>query len=350
MKAIESSFCCGNNRFQITLLALAGACCLFSGCITGPPSQVQIQAPNTVAGSEDQFERPTSVRVTTFNVWGLPSWLNGASSSRYARIARELNEIGSDVVLLQEVWTRRCFADLSEACDRLNRPWWAAAARHKGTFLGQNGLLTLSKYPIASAEVKYFSRAHLPDSLMNKGALKVTIVVGPGKRINVWNVHLQDGGSRELRSRQLLELIRWIDNSHDLQIADVVGGDFNFTPDSKEFRAFESAIGPDVHRLANDQPFPTWDGLKLSPELGQTLDHIFVRLKQRGNEVSARPRKVFAASQFKDRLSDHMGMEALLTFRNDMEQAIPVLVGQGTENNGRVAVLTTPFREAVPFQ
>jgi endonuclease/exonuclease/phosphatase family metal-dependent hydrolase len=168
---------------------------------------------------------------------------------------------------------------------------------------------------------------------MHKGALKVSVALGNGQRINIWNVHLQDGASGQVRSRQVAELIQWIIKAQDGQAADIVGGDFNFTPESEEFRMFVAAIGPDVHQLASDEAFPTWDGLKLTPEASQALDHIFVRLRQAGDEVSARPRKVFAAARPEDRLSDHMGMEALVTFRNAVEDHRPVLVGQRIEND-----------------
>ena len=192
-----------------------------------------------------------------------------------------MTQLGSDVVLLQEVWTHRSFTELSDQARDSAHVWWAASARHKGSFLGQNGLLTLSRYPIFAADVRHFCVANLPDSLMHKGALKITITVGSGQRVNIWNVHLQDGGSTRVRSRQVTELIAWINDAHDGQIADIVGGDFNFTPGSDEFRHFVAAIGPDVHQLAGNAAFPTWDALKLVPGSGEALDHIFVRMLSR---------------------------------------------------------------------
>ncbi|HLH56783.1 MAG TPA: endonuclease/exonuclease/phosphatase family protein [Verrucomicrobiae bacterium] len=331
MKAIVSSFASGARAFAPGLLFSAIAGCLLTGCITGAPSRVQIQHPAAQQSVGQPFDDSTSLRVTTFNVWGLPSWLNGAPSARFGEISRQLSVLGSDVVLLQEVWTRRCFSELSAAGGTTNRCWWAAAARHKGTMLGQNGLLTLSKFPIQSAEVKYFSRAQLPDALMHKGALKVTISVGEGRLINIWNVHMQDGSSPAVRSSQLAELIAWVEHAGDGQIADIVGGDFNFTPGSDEFKRFARAIGPDVHQLANDDPFPTWDGL--NSHLGETLDHIFVRVRQSGEEIGARPRRVFEAARPSQRLSDHMGMEALLTFHQREDQPLSVLVGQSGQSD-----------------
>ena len=302
------------------LLALA------SGCANGRPARVQIQASRTGLAWEAESPVPASLKVTTFNVWGLPRWINGASSDRYGRIAHELARQGSDVVLLQEVWTRRSFEVLSEQAKGNARNWWTASVRRKGTFLGQNGLLTLSRFPIEGGEFRRFSTARLPDSLMRKGALKVTLALRPGLRVNVWNVHLQDGTSGPVRSRQIAELVEWIGEAQDGQLADIVGGDFNFTPESGEFQQFAAAVGPSVHQLARTAAPPTWDGLKTSPDAGQTLDHIFVRLRQPVEEVRGWTQRLFTAARPEDRLSDHMGVEACLTFSGAEETRPAILV------------------------
>src|SRR5579859_2245920 len=155
---------CGGSLVR-SLVWTAMVSVFASGCVTRPPSQVEIHPVNTSPGLYLNTDAPTSLSVCTFNVWGLPTWLNGASPQRYQKIAAQLSRLGTDVVLLQEVWTRRSFTELSEQSKGAARTWWTASARLKGTFLGQNGLLTLSRYPIAGAEVKHFSAARLPDSL-----------------------------------------------------------------------------------------------------------------------------------------------------------------------------------------
>jgi len=296
-----------------------------TGCVSRPPSTVQIQRGCTLASCESDSADPANLKVATFNVWGLPSWINGASPHRYDKIAHELVELGPDVVLLQEVWTARSFEALSERAKGTARSWWTASARRKGGFLGQNGLLTLSKYPIEGGEFRRFSVARMPDSLMNKGALKVTITIWPGHRVNIWNVHLQEGAPGRVRSRQLAELTGWIKEAEDGQIADIVGGDFNFSPESGEFRQFAAAVGPSVHQLAKAMELPTWDGLKPTPGAGKVLDHIFVKLRQPADEIHAWPRRIFAESQREKRLSDHMGVEAFLTFSGVEENGPTVL-------------------------
>ena len=317
------------HAYLPTLLWLLLLLGIGTGCITGPPSKVQLQPANSLVTRQQDAETPAALKVTTFNVWGLPRWVNGASSDRYRKISDELARSDSDVVLLQEVWTRRSFVELSEKAKASSRTWWTASARRKGTFLGQNGLLTLSRYPISGAEVRHFQTARLPDSLMHKGALKITLTTSTGQTLNIWNVHLQDGTSGGVRASQIAELIQWVKASDDGQVADIVGGDFNLTPDSGEFRDLVAAIGPDVHQLAGDAAFTTWDGMKPTAGAGQTLDHIFIRMRQPLEEVCAQPRQVFTAARLEDRLSDHMGMEASLTFGSAQDH-LPVFVGRKT--------------------
>ena len=302
-------------------------CVMASGCMSGRGSRVRIQAGRACAACENEPDTPASMKLTTFNVWGLPAWLNGASADRYGKISHDLAQLGSDVVLLQEVWTRRSFEVLSEQANGASRTWWTADARRKGGLLGQNGLLTLSRFPIKSAWFRRFSASRLPDSLANKGALKVTLELRPGERVTIWNVHLQDGTSGRVRSRQIAELISWVEQAQDGQIADIVGGDFNFTPESSEFRRFAAAIGPSVPQLAKEVALPTWDGLKSAPGAGRVIDHIFVRLRQPAADLRAGQHRVFTASRREDRLSDHMGVEAVVTFGGAEESgpAIPML-------------------------
>jgi endonuclease/exonuclease/phosphatase family metal-dependent hydrolase len=258
-------------------------------------------------------------------VWGLPRWINGASPGRYQKIAYAVEGLKSDVVLYQEVWTKQSFSELSGPARGSGCRWWTASARNRGSFLGQNGLLTLSKYPIVGSEVRHFHEAQLPDSLMHKGALKTTIELPSGQRVNVWNVHLQDGDCPELRSKQVHELARWIRRSEDGQIADIVGGDFNFTADSTEFADLVAAIGPSVHQIAGEAPVPTWDGLRSTPQGGEVLDHVFIRRRAIDQSVHATPERVLAASRTQDRLSDHMGVKVSLSFAPAVETEPAVL-------------------------
>jgi hypothetical protein len=79
------------HRAGRRLFAWALACCVIAcGCVFSPPSHIQLLAPNQPIVDSRKTDTPAFLRDTTFNVWGLPSCLNGASSERFPEIAREL--------------------------------------------------------------------------------------------------------------------------------------------------------------------------------------------------------------------------------------------------------------------
>jgi endonuclease/exonuclease/phosphatase family metal-dependent hydrolase len=248
-----------------------------------------------------------SLRLVTYNIWGLPSWMTGARSGRYPRIAHELERLDPDIILLQEVWT----AEARKSAPATGR-WCLARAAGQHTFFQQSGLVTLSRFPVIGGEFYPFSRAMLPDSFVNKGALKVTLRLPTGAVVNVWNVHLQDGGSLDVRGSQVRQLVSRVEAAEDGQIADLIGGDFNCTPESALYGELVNALGPSVQQQGGSEPFVTWDGLSDKPGAGETLDYIFVRRRRGLQQVQAIPRAVFGAANLEERLSDHLGVEAVV--------------------------------------
>src|ERR1044071_5720536 len=77
----------------LAILSFAGA-----GCASRRPAPVVLeQQPKTIPrGLSDG-----GIRLVTFNIWGLPGWMTGAPSGRYPRIAREIERMDPDIVLLQ---------------------------------------------------------------------------------------------------------------------------------------------------------------------------------------------------------------------------------------------------------
>jgi len=131
-----------------------------------------------------------------------------------------------------------------------------------------------------------------------------------GQVLNVWNVHLQDAGQVGVRRLQIDQLIARVHEAEDGQIADLVGGDFNSTPETPLYRELETALGPSVQTLGGIRPFVTWDGLSSKPGAGQTLDYIFVRPRVTLEQMRAVPEIAFFARNRRDRLSDHFGIAA----------------------------------------
>ena len=276
------------------------------GCASHRPAPLLVE-PQTMSVAAGNSEGALSLKLVTYNIWGLPSWMTGARPGRYPRIARELERLDPDIILLQEAWTAK-----ARKAAPANGHWAIARAAGQHTFFQQSGLVTLSKWPIIGGEFYPFSHAAFPDRLVNKGVLKVTLRLPGGQVLNVWNVHVQEGRSAKLRLSQVRELVSRVQATEDGQIADLVGGDFNCTPDSPACRELANSLGPSVQQLGGADTFVTWDGLSAKPGRGQTIDYIFIRPRTIFQNLRAVPRVAFAAASLVQRLSDHFGIEAVV--------------------------------------
>jgi len=283
----------------------AAGCLLLAavGCTSYNPRPLVIQPPRPRPCERPFAENHVQLRLLTFNVWGLPTWLNGASSERFTRIATELESLHPDFAVLQEVWTHRALRTVPATDD-----WWVTRASRSDLVFRRNGLVTLSRHPIIGGEFHPFRSARFPDSLVTKGALKTTIEVTPGMRINLWNVHLQSGDATEIRCRQVAELAAWVRHAQDGQVADLVTGDFNCAPGSEPYRQLVNRIGPGALELSHESPLITYHGSDPDRSGARALDHLFVRLRQPAQTVQAQPEVAFTAGESEDPLSDHYGV------------------------------------------
>ena len=285
-----------------------------SGCITHRPALLLVEH-QTRAAPATGLDKKLHLKLVTYNVWGLPSWMTGAREGRYPKIARELERLNPDIILLQEAWTAK-----ARKAGPSNGHWASARAAGQHTFFQQSGLVTLSRFPVLGGEFYPFSRAAFPDRLVNKGVLKVSVLLPDRRVLNLWNVHLQEGGSDALRRSQIRELLSRVDAAEDGQAADLVGGDFNCTPDSLLYRQLAKSLGRSVQPFDRAAPFVTWDGMSAKPRAGQTLDYVFIRLRATLQKTGANTRVAFAAPKLNQRLSDHLGIEALMSL-----SPVPVL-------------------------
>jgi endonuclease/exonuclease/phosphatase family metal-dependent hydrolase len=296
----------------LALVIGAGGC----ASIRPAPLLVEHQVTAAPANCSDEGLR---LKLVTYNIWGLPSWMTGQSTGRYRQIAHELERLDPDFILLQEVWTPEARISAPD-----NGRWASGRAAGQHTFFQQSGLVTLSKCPIIGGAFYPFSRSAFPDRFVNKGALKVTVHLAGGKVLNVWNVHLQEGGSPEIRQSQVRELVSWVHAAQDGQIADLVGGDFNCTPESSLCGELVNSLGPSIQQLGGADPFVTWDGLSAKPGAGQTIDYIFIRECTPYRDVQASQHVAFTAPSRKQRLSDHLGIEAVVNLSPAPSLAGPV--------------------------
>ena len=95
-------------RARLWLAILPTLCLWLTGCSCLPAGTRPVfvhQVAGLAAPSTD-MDNEVSLTVLTYNVWGIPSWMNHEPEARYAKIASELGRLQPDLVLLQEVWTK----------------------------------------------------------------------------------------------------------------------------------------------------------------------------------------------------------------------------------------------------
>jgi len=283
---------------------------LVVGCASRRPAPVAIEG-QAITRPASCSATGLNLRCVTYNIWGLPGWMTGAPSGRYPRIERELERLDADIILLQEAWTRN-----ARRAVPTNGLWAIARGAGQHTFFQQNGLVTLSKFPIVGGEFYPFSRAAFPDRVVNKGVLKVTVQIPNGRLLNIWNVHMQDGHATSIRGTQVHELIALVQATEDGQVADLVGGDFNCTPDSPLCSELIRDLGPSLQQLSGCECFTTWDGLSKKPGAGHMIDYIFIHERATFDGLQASQQVAFTADKLKDRLSDHLGIEAVVNLNS----------------------------------
>src|SRR5713101_1315808 len=85
-----------------TLALLVGS----PGCASHRPAPLLVEHQVAVLPANRSQEK-LSLKLVTYNIWGLPSWMTGAPKGRYPRIERELERLDPDIILLQEAWTAK---------------------------------------------------------------------------------------------------------------------------------------------------------------------------------------------------------------------------------------------------
>lgn len=214
------------------------------------------------------MDGPDGLTVVTWNA-------QGSHGIDVARAADALAAFGPDVVLLQEI-QRRQLAALGAALSMGGVCW---RFKHWPVRVPAEGLGILARAPVESARTQVLAHRWEPWNWRRRVALHATVRVG-GRTARVVDVHLGAGVDHAERTRQARALLEQAGG------ADVVAGDLNAEPASRELAAFGDAGWEDAearHRPAGvPGPSTNWaPGPRTAPPT-QRLDYLLVRA---GTEV-----------------------------------------------------------------
>lgn len=259
-----------------------------------------------------------SIRLGTFNVWGLPEAFADDVSSRMRGLAARLPGLDLDVLLIQEAWTEEVRDTLREAALAAN----FEVAETRGL---SGGLMMFSRLPIRTSQFESFrfrgdpERLAMGEFIGGKGFQTVSLE-GEHGPFSIINTHLH---ARYRRSRPQLnsavhtvQLMQIIGAMNDIDGTLVVGGDFNCSSQDVEYRIFSGLTG--AVELGDGCSHPTISRSNYYKrdrnDADKRIDYLFVRPGPGVRWKSYGAGSLFAESERirrRDRsLSDHYGFRA----------------------------------------
>jgi endonuclease/exonuclease/phosphatase family metal-dependent hydrolase len=280
----------GKLTFLVGALALLRLVGHFTDPIlSGSEIHRVIGEPTRVAAVSPQ----ASLRVVTWNI---------QQGVRFADIARELQRMEPDVVLLQEAdiacrrsGYRNVPRDIAAALD-MN---WVAAGEFQEIGESSSGvpaLITqaiLSRYPITAVSTIRFSSQALLRWKLNpvqprRGARIALKARTAG--VQLYNAHIESGGNEALRTRQIQQMLDDYARSGAEAGPAVIAGDFNNIPAARSpmFRAlgesgFENALNSEPGRTSAGNKHPIdwifvsgFDADGQVRDTGEASDHFAV--------------------------------------------------------------------------
>lgn len=242
--------------------------------------------------------------------------------AKFSRIAQAIDELGVDIVCLQEVaelwndgngdWASNSARIINE---RLAAPYhlltdWG----HLGFDQYREGVAILSRYPVVRHKSKYVSSSHDPYNIHTRKVLMAQLRVPYFGLLNVFSSHLswwEDGFAEQFEN-----LRKW---ASDEQTALVRGtllcGDFNIKAGSRGYRlVVGSREYEDQYLAATDKPTfdrifrekrPDWHLLDHDGRIDYVFLHVGSALRATGAQ------EIFTEQRY-GRVSDHTGY--LVTF------------------------------------
>lgn len=261
------------------------------------------------------------LNLITYNVFGLPFPIKLKDKKRFKLIARSLNAISSDIVALQETFSKQ-----SKSLAKLqNFPYLAYGNPPKKFQFIDSGLITLSKYPILRVKRLVFKACTGFDCFSRKGALLTTIKVPSIGEIDIYNTHLNAGKNKKVKYTQLEQLYKFIRKYSSNRPA-VILGDFNITPDSDFYTYLmdslpltESYLEYARHNSNIDQNGYTYikrSLVKKKIKSNRKLDYIFYLFSSGQFIYPEYSKIIYDGGHDENQYSDHFGVQTQLIIEN----------------------------------
>ena len=208
------------------------------------------------------MDEASVVTVTTWNA-------QGSRGMNVPAVAAALEELGPDLVLLQEV--QRAQLGALRAAMRCADARWRF--KHWGVRVPAEGLGILSRLPLHDVKVQTLARFVAFWSWRRRIAVHAAVVVDD-RLVRIVDVHLGAGVSHAERTRQARAVL---DASPH---AALIAGDLNAEPDDAELAPFADRGFRDAERrLHGDRPSPAtnWPAGPRTHPPTQRLDYLMTR-------------------------------------------------------------------------
>lgn len=209
------------------------------------------------AQEPDPAPAPSTLRVLTFNVWGIPG-ISPDLPARTPKIADAINALSPDVVLLQEAWHDDTAAVLSASLERGGLRHQVGRAAGGTIAFGSTGMLVASRVPLRDPRWVDYESGRLPhtpyhaDWAATKAALLFEVDTSRGP-LRFATTHMQSsyrtGHYEPVRLAQTLQLVEALSGPESRErgskLPTLVAGDFNYEGPEVADRVLRGMLGLD---------------------------------------------------------------------------------------------------------
>lgn len=266
-----------------------------------------------------------SIRILTWNVFMLPKPINwSAQELRSKLIVNELKKGRHDVVVLQEAFDWKIHARLKLKLRKIYPYQYYLGRKLFSMTVYGSGVYFLSKYPFKNLSRVYFNQCGKADCLASKGSSVIEVSLSNNKKIQIASTHMQAGAESrysDVRFDQLGQIKKMLAKVAKPSVPQFLLGDLNIDALSgSDYVRAQQFLGMASHPLEGGIPysngFPTVCYSKPGSDEKEWLDHIFMNAMN--TKIEVKEKKVIPYYGIMNGqncpLSDHYGVEALLTF------------------------------------